>query len=263
MKPPTFSKSQHIYIQGLLDHVLTIVDEQYREICFLKKELKWAFSQMEKVKEKYRPTEKQFLLELRGLLPNDENIVLYPREDILLSEKEKRQLKVQAVGLALCILSRNKIGIEDICRHEAMIELNPYYFSKMTSNKRLNTPKDLLREIVPPRARGKGKKKKGYFTLHPERGGRNGDFCHETRSYYETNHPLPNVYDRKEGKIYLDVSRIHFVISTWWEMVKNDHITEGFFHNNLCLTYFNDCTYPLGCIYPGSIFGEFLAKRMY
>lgn len=125
----------------------------------LKEKIKTSSSVKEGKKEKINPDYSKLLTKL-----TDEVGVIQYERDGAISKTEEKHLRVQAVGLALCILSGNKIGIEDICRHPAMVNLNPWYFQS-GALKKLNLPKQLLREIVPLKVRTKGRKKKGILLI--------------------------------------------------------------------------------------------------
>jgi hypothetical protein len=180
------------------------------------------------------------------------------------SKKEIRHLRVQAVGLALWMLSRNKIGIEDICRHEAMIKLNPYYF-QAGLEKKLNIPKKLLRQIAPEGITIKGRKRHGYYTLTEVADWgeyKNRRFCRDTYDYYKKNKPLPEVFQILDKNLHIDIVRVKVVLDVWWEMVSYKYIHDSLYHNELCLGYFGECKYLLGRIFPDSMFGEWYAKMV-
>ena len=170
-------------------------------------------------------------------------------------ETELKHLRVQAVGLALRVLSGNKIGMEAILQNPAMQELNPYYFHGPGKH---NRPKELLRVIIPESDRKKGNKKKNYYNFQEQK-----NWCRasqDTYEYYKKNKPLPCVFEVRERIEYLDIERVYCVLDVWWEMVKKGFIHRNFCFNALYLGYFGDCKYTLGYIFPDSIFGGFYDK---
>lgn len=161
------------------------------------------------------------------------------------SKKENRHLQIQATGLALVVLSNNKIGIEDLCRHKAMKEMCPYYAfqGKMT------LPKDLLKVVVPKKVRKKGNKPKNYFYFDQAK-------LSEVATYYLSNKPLPGVVFFHQDEWYINVPKAIICLETWWKMHENKHFLQIFFQI-LSLLYFEKFIYFIGYMFPSRIFENF------
>ncbi len=179
-----------------------------------------------------------------------------------ITKPEEKRLRIQATALALFIISDHQIGRDDICSDPIMKKMNEdSYYRKTTqeSDTDLTRVKELVSSVILTKQGNKTKLYKEKF-LEEWKNHYKLKKCfpvkettlikNNLKNFYQSNKPLPNVFDIKDNQKWIDFPRFIIVIKTWRKMYEKKFISQKCFLHLLAFMYFEEAKLELGYMCP-------------